>query len=284
MSKTVCIKLRHWQVTNPYGPGENYPANAYEGPVEKLHEIPLAHAALVLVHCWNVGEEGGPYPLSAVRPDSTKHLHGQWVVNAQECVNRSIAPSLAAAREVGMTIFHLATNEYADKYPQYAKVRDDPDLRPPDGKLIPTPRCIEPRCAEERYAEIFGADFRGTVWDLFPESFRIAKPVEPKGEEHVVVDGFQLSGIARRLGIRWLFYGGFMLTACLLDVPGAMREMNVCGYRVVALSDGTVSWEWADTIEHKLMTRAFLRYIEYVLGYSTESREFIRACMKTEHA
>ena len=69
-----------------------------------------------------------------------------------------------------------------------------------------------------------------------------------------------------------------MLGNCLLDVPGAMREMNRCGYRVVALSDGTVMWEWADTVEHQITTRAFLRYIEDVLGYLTAGREFARAC------
>ena len=81
------------------------------------------------------------------------------------------------------------------------------------------------------------------------------------------------------MDIDTLFYVGFMANVCLVNVPGAMKEMaGKFGYWCVVLREGTTAYEHADTYEGNWMTFAAIRQIEAGIGYSASSEDFIAAC------
>jgi len=279
----LTLPIRHYQIARVYGPGME--PSCDEGMKEKLLEKPIGQVGLVLVHCWNVGEATGPYPID---PDA--HCPGEvadWVPTAHEIITEKIRPVLDAARKAGIAVFHLAQPTYASKYPQYVEIAADPSLRPP---TLPEPvhggepvaGCVRPRSFEEHWLDQYGQDFPGPVWETHAEEFDIAEAVRPLADESVVVDGWQLNGLCRRMDIDTLFYAGFMADLCLMNIPGAIREMFATfGYTCIALRDCTTAYEFADTHEGKWMTRAAIRLLETDLGFTASSRDFAAAVRGT---
>ena len=273
MRPSLRIPVRNYQIGRVYGPGmaptceEGYRAEVLERPVDQV--------GLVLVHCWNVGEPTGPYPTG---PDA--HSPGEvadWVPTAHEIIADKIRPVLDVAREAGVAVFHLAQSTYAARYPQYLEIAADPELQPP---RLPRPiaGCVRPRSFEEHWREEYGPGFPGPVWETHAHCFDIAEAVRPLPDESVVVDGWQINGLCRRMDIDTLFYAGFMADLCLMNIPGAMREMfTTFGYRCIALRDCTTAYEFADTYEGRWMTRAAIRLMETDLGYTASSQDFAAA-------
>jgi len=271
--RNLRIPIRHYQIARVYGPGMK--PSCEEGLKGKLLEKPVGQIGLVLVHCWNVGEATGPYPIG---PDA--HCPGQvadWVPTAHEIIVEKIKPVLDAARKAKVAVFHLAQPTYASKYPQYLRIAADPQLRPPKPPQ-PVAGCVRPRSFEEHWLDQYGAGYPGPVWETHPDEFDIAEAVRPLPAEAVVVDGWQLNGLCRRMDIDTLFYAGFMADLCLMNIPGAIREMFTrFGYTCIALGDCTTAYEFADTYEGRWMTRAAIRLLETDLGYTALSQDFIAA-------
>jgi hypothetical protein len=202
------------------------------------------------------------------------------VPTAHEIIAHKIVPVLDAARQAEMAIFHLAQPTYASRYPQYRAVVADPELRPSDPPEH-VAGCVRPRSFREHWLDQYGAGFPGPVWETHAETFDIAETVRPLSNESIVVDGWQLNGLCRRMDIDTLFYVGFMADLCLMNVPGAIREMfTKFGYTCIALRDCTTAYEFADTYEGKWMTRAAIRLLETDLGYTASSDDF---CCALEH-
>jgi nicotinamidase-related amidase len=255
------------------------PTSGQEGPKEKVLEAPVGRMGLVSVHCWNLGQANGPYPIG---PGA--HCPGQaadWVPTAHHIINERIRPAMDAARKAGITVFHLAHPSYARKYPIYAKISADEALKSP-APPVSFEGCVRPLSREDRWRDQYGPDFPGAVWETHSQTFDIADAARPRGGEPVIVDGWQLNGLCRRLGIDTLIYVGFMADLCLVNISGAIREMSgKFGYRCIVLRDCTTAYEFADTYEGKWMTRAAIRLIETDMGYSALSRDFIAACERT---
>lgn len=266
--------VRHFQIARLYGPGMK--ASTEEGFKEELLELSLNQIGLVCVHCWNLGEATGPYPIG---PDA--HCPGEatdWVPTAHEIIANSIKPVLDAARKAGIALFHLAHPVYAQRYPQFRVIETDPDLREP---LDPAVGCVRPWSFEDRCRKQYGQDYPGPVWETHADAFDIAEAVRPVADESVVVNGWQINGLCRRMDIDTLFYVGFMADLCLVNIPGAMREMtNRFSYRCIALRDCTTAYEFADTYEGNWMNLAAIRLIETDLGYSATSCDFVSFCEK----
>ena len=105
------------------------------------------------------------------------------------------------------------------------------------------------------------------MWVTHTDAFDIARAVRPQEGEPVVTDGWQLNGLCRRRDIDTLIYVGFMADLCLVNTPGAIREMaGKFAYRCVVLRDCTTAYEFADTHEGGYMTRAAIRLVETSLG------------------
>ena len=284
VEKTLKLPLRHYTISRLYGPG--MPASGQEGFHERLLEKPVGQVGLVAVHCWNLGEETGPYPIG---PDA--HCPGEpadWVPTAHEIVADKIKPVLDTARNASIPVFHLAQYVYAPRYPKYLEIADDPDLNAPKDSgesMNDIEGCVRPLSFEERWLEEYGPDYPGPVWITHADQFDIAEAVRPLPDEYVYLDGWQLNGLCRRLDIDTLIYVGFMADLCLLNIPGALREMaNKFKYRCVVLRDCTVAYEYPDTVEGNFMTRAAIRHIETDLGYSASSEDFISAARNANGA
>jgi len=268
------LPIQYYQIARLYGPGMK--ASGREGIHQRLLEKPTKQVGLVSVHCWNLGEKNGPYPI-----DSDAHCPGEaadWVPTAHEIIANHIKPAMEAARKAGISVFHLAQHTYADKYPKYREIAADPELRDPNptGNMS---RCVRPRSVEEMWRDEYGTDFPGPVWVTHKDKFDIAESVRPLPDEYVFLNGWQLNGLCRRMDIDTLIYVGFMADLCLMNIPGAIREMvSKFGYRCIVLRECTTAYEFADTCEGGWMTRAAIRLIESGLGYSASSRDFITAC------
>lgn len=271
------LPIRHYQIARLYGPG--MPPTCEEGFKEKILEKPINQVGLVSVHCWNLGEADGPYPF-----ENNNHYPGEvadWVPSAHEIINHKIKPVLEAARNAGMAVFHLAQPTYAPKYPKYLEISTDPEIRPALDKT-PVAGCVRPRSFGSHMLEQYGSGFPGPVWETHANLFDFAKAVKPLPNESVVVDGWQLNGLCRRLDIDTLIYVGFMADLCLINIPGAIREMfTKFNYYCIALRDCTIAYEFTDTYPGNWMTLAAIRLIETDLGDSASSDDFITAATQS---
>ena len=105
-----------------------------------------------------------------------------------------------------------------------------------------------------------------------------ARPVRPEPSDYLVVDGWQLNGLCRRLDVDTLFYVGFMTDICVRDSQGAFVEMSSkFRYRCAVVRDATCAFEYADTHADRAMNRAAIRTLEYVWGYSVDTAELLAA-------
>ena len=119
------------------------------------------------------------------------------------------------------------------------------------------------------------------MWETHADKFDVAEAVRPLPDESVIVDGWQLNGLCRRMDIDTLVYAGFMADLCLMNIPGAIREMfTKFGYTCIALHDCTTAYEFADTYEGRWMTRAAIQLLETDLGHTASSENFIAAAMR----
>jgi len=271
------IPLQYYQIAQLYGPGMS--PSGKEGLHAKLFQKPVGRIGLVIVHPWNLGEPDGPYPF--VPGTRIPGEAGDWVPRAHCIIADKIKPVLEAARAAEVAVFHLAQNGYAPTYPQYLEIASDPELQSPE-KKVAHKVCIEPRTVEEMWKTEYGANFPGPVWKTDAEKFDIAKPLRPSSDEAVFLNGWQLNGLCRRKKIDTLFYVGFMADLCLVNIPGAIREMShKFKYRCVVLRDCTTAYEFAETVDGSWMTFAAIRLIESGMGYSATSDDFISACHRT---
>jgi len=271
------IPLQYYQIAQLYGPGMS--PSGKEGLHTRMFRKPVGRIGLVIVHPWNLGEPDGPYPF-----DPNTRIPGEagdWVPKAHYIIADKIKPVLEAARQAGITVFHLAQNSYAHRYPQYLEIASDPKLQSPEKKFKYN-ICIEPRTVKEMWETEYGTNFPGPVWKTHTEKFDIAKSIRPLPDEAVFLNGWQLNGLCRHKKIDTLFYVGFMADLCLVNIPGAIREMShKFKYRCVVLRDCTMAYEFAETVNGSWMTFAAIRLIESGMGYSATSDDFISACHKT---
>ena len=83
-------------------------------------------------------------------------------------------------------------------------------------------------------------------------------------------------------GIRVLFYCGFATNMCLIDKPGAIKEMAERGYMPIVVRDATTGTENSETVNGLWITHAFIDQIEMMWGYSITTREFLCAIQNTD--
>lgn len=172
-NKRIRLPVRYFTIDRMYGPGMAH--TGVEGYHTRDLMKPMGQTGLVLVHCWNVGEMEGPYPMDNHRVSGCA---ADWVPRAQGIMEDRIKPLLDTAREAGLTVFHLAQAAYADKYPQYRELAADPAMQDPCARTEAS-RCVRPRNAEEIWHDEYGPGYPGPVWQTHAGTFDIARSLRP---------------------------------------------------------------------------------------------------------
>ena len=241
--------------------------------------------ALVLVDVWNLGF--GDQPLVAEEGFFGEYNGGRsFPARARRITLERIQPALAAARAAGLTVVHAPSSLVAQRYPQCQATMLDSDTDAADR------------------AEIFGAAGEEADWP--PEDFvrqwheqrldrsrdrawlesyarvkqemDIAEAVRPIDSDLVIAGGDQLHRLLAERGVTILVYCGFAANWCMMDRPGAIRDMAGRGYGSVLLRDATAAIEHAETVELELNAKAVVDQVELRFGYSALTDDFVRAC------
>jgi nicotinamidase-related amidase len=114
-----------------------------------------------------------------------------------------------------------------------------------------------------------------------PEEFEFSSCVAPQPGDHVspklYYSGFHgtfTDTLLRNLGVKNLVAVGFATNAC---VHTTLTEAMYRNYRVILLRDCTAGMECDDTYKDMALTRAFVRFVETHVGYTSTSDEFLEA-------
>lgn len=241
------------------------PTSNPDGLVDEKWTLDVAKTAFVELHCWNIGCPGGiPVPeqywVFEVSPRNHEYM---W-----RTVTDEIAPSLQAARGIGMPVVHV---QGADIGARYAH------LQPPMPPAQAPQSCREPISDHlTRYKNRVHGEGYGQ-WNEWP-NVDIAEPVKPIDGEVLVVTTDQFDDWLRTRGIDTLLYTGFSANLCILDSPAAIKAMACLGYRCVILREATTGVEFPETLETRSHTQNAIRYIEAWWGYSASAGDFRQAC------
>jgi nicotinamidase-related amidase len=246
------------------------PSGNPRGLVTETWELPVAEAAFVELHCWNVGMPGGlPVPDEFWVFMGSKQNHER----AARVVAEVIAPCLQAARQAGLATVHVQPESIAWRHPNLCvKPPKPPSPRSSGGAAQSHAVSRARRVHGEGYMEWEG-------WD----NLDVAPAVAPHAGDVMAVTTEEFHEWLRERGITTLIYTGFATNLCILDSPCAMKAMNALGYRCVLLREGTMAVEFPDQ-PATLHTEAALRYIEAWVGYTASADDFLRACRATARA
>jgi ureidoacrylate peracid hydrolase len=89
--------------------------------------------------------------------------------------------------------------------------------------------------------------------------------------------GTHLDTLLRNLRIETLVVVGFATNAC---VHTTLADALYRNYRVVLLRDCTLGMECDDTYRDLALTRAFIRFVETHLGFTSTGDAFVEACSR----
>ena len=234
--------------------------------------------AFVMVDLWNTGF--GPQPLSPLGWEAEYNAGKSFCDRAGAIEMDNILPMLQACREKGITVVHAPTRDIAVKHKQWETLATEKDRHPSESnKKTPT---WPPRDWVRTWREEHTHLFREKEWitnyyaHVRPNQ-DIPDPLKPIDGDLVISSGDMLHRILTERRIRILFYCGFATNMCLIDKPGAIRDMEKRGYLPIVIRDATTGTENADTVDGLWITRAFIDQIEMIWGYSITTREFLNA-------
>jgi nicotinamidase-related amidase len=238
-----------------------------------MMKLKADQTAFVLVDIWDVSRVPEDAPVVA----GSRSFH----LRADKITEEKIKPALEATREAGLVIIHAPTNYVAIKYPQHRRLEQElntPRYEPNPAPEWPPQEFVKARRREfdeDRYYKEFGEKD-----EVRQRSTYIPEIVEPLEDEYVISTSEQINEILKRRGILNLVYAGFAANMCLIDKPGAMREMaHKRGYRTILLRDCNTAVENHNTVKELLMTRVWIEWVEMVtMAYTATSEVFIQAC------
>jgi nicotinamidase-related amidase len=245
------------------------------------HEMAFdrSEIAFVMVDLWNTGF--GPAPLSHLGWEAEYNAGKSFCDRAGEIEMTKILPMLRACRKRGITVVHAPTRDIAVKYKQWAEMATDEEKNPP-GAAAANPPDWPPREWVSAWRQEHYHLFRTKKWiTSYYKHVRpnqdIPPPLQPVDGDLVISSGGMLHRLLKARGIRVLFYCGFATNMCLLDKPGAVRDMHDRGYMPIVIRDATTGTENAETVGGLWLTRVFVDQIEMLWGYSVTTAEFLKA-------
>ncbi|MCL5986702.1 MAG: cysteine hydrolase [Actinobacteria bacterium] len=210
-------------------------------------ELDLNETVFFLIDVYGLGySRGEPEPIRP--PLLTKKMFQL----EKEVVNKNISPALEAARKAKMKI------AYVTNY--------DPGINSKESEFA--------KCMKRSYMIDITSEFKpGEV------SIEFSKAMKPKSGEYLVkkqmYSGFFetcLDSLFRNLGAKNLICVGFDGNICLRET---LVDAFYRNYRIILLRDCTLSCEFPETEKDLLITQYSIKFIEWNIGYSSTSKEFI---------
>ena len=231
----------------------------------EIVELDPKRTALIGMHCWNIGCEGGP----DIDPNYCVGMgFYESFREADRIMRECIRPAMDAARKAGVLVCHVESPTIGAKRPEAQKDIDPPEKSQPIEEVVPGWR----KEMEDRFhGRDFGKDSPYARMDR-------AEIVAPLAGEPFVYQTRQFHRILRRHGIENLIYTGFATDMCILRSPGGIEQMAPYSYRIFLARDATFGVECPDTFKERLATRWALRYFETHYGDTILIDDFIRAC------
>ncbi len=234
---------------------------------ERTIELPVEQTGFVLVDMWDASD----------LPDDIKPGGVSFCQRAGEITRLRIAPVLAAAREIGLTVVHAPTANVSEHYRDRCRVPEaaaTPAEPPRDWPPAEARAAWSDEMWEARYGD-YGPDLRAIMRDRM----RIIPEAEPVASDWLIFGSDDMHALCREQGLLNLIYVGFATNMCLLFKPGGLYEMSRAGYRCVVLRDCTTAVENADSWGDLGQTKAFVDWFEmHALAYTATSADFLAAC------
>lgn len=227
--------------------------------VERTLSLPVHQSALVLVDVW-----------------STCYLDS-WMERATQITQGRIAPLLAAAREIGLTVIHAPSPQVADRYAN----------APEESASLPQANAAS-QWPPPKFRGIYrGDDFSEfgrnreprlqSAIERYKTELDIAAAARPQPGELVIHTGAQMHELLAERKILHLFYAGFATNWCILRRDYGLVAMNDRGYNCILLRDATTGIEFHDSVESLTATRIAIREIETKYAWSAATDDFIAA-------
>ena len=274
------LTIRYWRL---------YPYSAPLGAMDEVWEFPIRETGFVPLHLWNIGFPDGPaVPADrfAVGMAGGTPKSIEW---EQRVVEEYVKPCLDAAREVGMTVFHVEPDLIANNYPisnlewkptdippypeKWGNLPEDEDAEGPQSLVRdddPESHWTDaiPGWSKQRAEMVHGPGYR--EWEGY-QTMGIITSCKPVAGEYVIKTTQQFDRICRKLGIVNLIYVGFSTQGCVLFSPGAISEMSLRGYRCLLIREATLGIEFPDTVTDRLVTKMATRLVEWKFGHRFKS-------------
>jgi len=228
-------------------------------------ELDLQRTALIAMHCWDIGCEGGP----EIDPNYCVGMgFYETFREAERIMRERIRPAMDAARGAGLLVCHVESPSIGPKHPE---AQDELDPPPAVSSSPPLPPVV-PGWRARMVSRFHGKDYATKSPYAHMDRAQVVAP-EP-GEPFVYQTG-HFDRILRRRGIENLIYTGFATDMCILRAPGGIEPMAPHGYRIFLMRDATLGGECPDTFDERVATRWGIRYFENHYGNTIACADFI---------
>lgn len=246
------------------------PATGFKGWAETELVLPKDETMFLCMHLWNTGQETGPQ----WGPDSPWQGWAQmaeWVPRVRRLCMEQLPPILTAVRRAGMKVGHIAGGAYAEKYPQYQRIKEKYGDPPPS-----PPGAVKNDWRARHDAEVFGTNFASDVAEAY-KGLDFPVNLRPLDDEPVFLHTHQLNGYLRDNGVWALFYTGFALNWCLWYSPCGMWDMSRLGYMCNCIPEGVTTVENAESAPRMLNMEEALWRTSLMFGYIVPAASLINA-------
>lgn len=229
-------------------------------------ELAAEKTALIGMHCWDIGCEGGP----EVDPQYCVGMGFlESFAEAERIIVEVIRPAMDAARAAGIAVCHVESETIAVKHPEAQEEIDAVE------EAVAGPDEVVAGWRQGLLERAHGRDYATLSPYARMDRVKIVAPLP--GEIYAYQTG-QLDRLLRRRGIENLIYTGFATDMCVLNAGGGIAHMAPLGYRVFLMRDGTLGVELPDTFEERIATRWAVRYFEFHYGDTITLADFVKAC------
>lgn len=239
-------------------------------------EVLLAETALIAMHIWNIGFHpelqflpgGHAGPVMAML---------EWASRSIPIIQTEIPPILKAARDAGLTVIHVASDEnYAKKYPGYQRALEIAGDEP--AGLPKASRHNEVKSPDHIKDDLlFGGKFKEAL-EFYKRNLDFPELARPSDSEYVVLTTHQLNEVLRMHGIWNLIYIGFAINWCIWFSPCGMVDMSRLGYRCSCIKEAVTAVENKESAVGELHKQEAMWRTSLMFGYVHSANDFIAAC------